>query len=101
MDWLSHRLGHPSLYATGTPSDKGGDSDLTQKERPKANTPDQTVATEYVRRVAIETLELRKIATGKDVLDYEIQAVEMQPKRFISDDCRVIIMIQDISASVK
>ena len=71
MHWLSRRLGHPSFYATDTLSDKGGDLDLTQKERPKANTPDQTIATEYVRRVARETLDLRKIATNKDVLDYK------------------------------
>ena len=71
MDWLSRWLGHPSLYATETSSDKGGDPDLTQKERPKANRPDQTVATGYVRRVARETLDLRKIATNKDVLDYK------------------------------
>ena len=71
MDWLSRQLGHPSLYATDTPSDKGGDPDLTQKEKPKANTPNQTVAIEYVRRVARETLNLRKIATDKDVFDYK------------------------------
>ena len=58
MDWLSRRLGRPSLYATNTPSDKGGDPDLTYEERPKANTPDQTIATKYVRRVARETLDL-------------------------------------------
>ena len=71
MDWLSRRLGYPSVYATDTPSDKGGDHDLTQKERPKANTPYQIVVTKYVRRVARETLDLRNIATDKDVLDYK------------------------------
>ena len=71
MDWLSCRLGHPSFYATDMQSNKGGDPDLTQKERPKANRPDQTVATGYVRRVARETLDLRKIATDKDVLEYK------------------------------
>ena len=70
MDWLSRWLGHPLLYATDTPSDKGGDLDLTQKDRPKANTPDQIVAIEYVRRVARETLDLRTITNDKDILEY-------------------------------
>ena len=64
-------VGHPSLYATDMSSDKGGDPDLTQKERPKATTPDQTVATKYIRRVAREALDLSKIAIDKDVLDYK------------------------------
>ena len=71
MDWLSCRLGHPSLYATDKPSDKGGDPDLTQKERSKAKTPSQTMGIECVKCVAGETLDLRETTTDDDALDYK------------------------------
>ena len=71
MDWLSRQLGHPSHCATDKPSDKGGDPDLTQKERSKAKTPSQTMGIECVKCVAGETLDLRETTIDDDALDYK------------------------------